>query len=253
MSLHGLLSLFYVIFIAAVFGNNITETDKQGTNTDVTKNVNKSHERLNNSTLTLASEGGLLTNGPDLSLSKENLTSLLALEDEIGKTKEKPSVPRKGVDNNLLPGTNVVHDNSTSVGHNVNKTVTNATNKPKNVTVDKNSNVTTVQPKPEVHKKPLILSYEALASSDTDIRAPVPSSKTVTTNQIPSPNENSIIHKYATKVNSHPGMVMPIVITILVVPMFAIVGYMALRRGQEAWKNRHYKRMDFLLDGMYND
>ncbi|KAJ2950734.1 hypothetical protein O0L34_g8995 [Tuta absoluta] len=53
--------------------------------------------------------------------------------------------------------------------------------------------------------------------------------------------------------SQHPGMVMPIVITILVVPMFAVLGYMAMKRGQEAWRNRHYKRMDFLLDGMYNE
>ncbi|KPI91200.1 hypothetical protein RR46_14704 [Papilio xuthus] len=94
--------------------------------------------------------------------------------------------------------------------------------------------------KTETPKKPLVLSNEALDQI------------TLTDFETSYPKDGHKV-KVPRNPNSHPGMIMPIVITILVVPMFAVVGYLAIKRGQEAWKNRHYKRMDFLLDGMYND
>lgn len=223
--------------------------------------------------LSLVSEGGtLLTN----MLPKQKLNSLITLDEELSKSKGKSVVPRKGV-NNMLAYTSTDENNSSqSTNNNAGSILLERLNTTRSqppvivkstdinvVTFDKlNSSYTTPKSNSTtvIHKKPLILSSEALASWDKQVQNnqpkmyTIPSKETMASSQIPSPNKGSIVKVYTTKSNgSHPGMIMPIVITILVVPMFAIVAYMALKRGQEAWKNRHYKRMDFLLDGMYND
>lgn len=47
--------------------------------------------------------------------------------------------------------------------------------------------------------------------------------------------------------------VLPIVMTILAVPLLAILLTVLYKRGSEWWQHRHYRRMDFLIDGMYNN
>lgn len=149
------------------------------------------------------------------------------------------------------------------------------TNQTTNNTIPTKVNTTTLKPitkkpttiKPNIVKKPTVLSFNELAKFDIHKNISTittehneqynltskPSSETLTRSQLPSPNKSSIISNKARNVNSHPGMITPLVISILVVPLFAVLGYMAFKRGREAWRNRHYKRMDFLLDGMYND
>lgn len=50
-----------------------------------------------------------------------------------------------------------------------------------------------------------------------------------------------------------PDYVLPIVLTILAVPLVAILFTVLYKRGAEWWQHRHYRRMDFLIDGMYNN
>lgn len=47
--------------------------------------------------------------------------------------------------------------------------------------------------------------------------------------------------------------VVPIVIVILSVPFVAILISILYKRGAEWWKYRHYRRMDFLINGMYDN
>ncbi|XP_067012192.2 probable serine/threonine-protein kinase DDB_G0272254 [Anabrus simplex] len=47
--------------------------------------------------------------------------------------------------------------------------------------------------------------------------------------------------------------IIPVVATILVVPLVVALLMFLYRRGAEFWERRHYRRMDFLIDGMYND
>lgn len=47
--------------------------------------------------------------------------------------------------------------------------------------------------------------------------------------------------------------VIPIVGVILSVPLVAIVTSIIYKRGSEWWQHRHYRRMDFLIEGMYNN
>lgn len=47
--------------------------------------------------------------------------------------------------------------------------------------------------------------------------------------------------------------VIPVVITIMATPILGIAAYILYTRGRDCWDKRHYRRMDFLIDGMYND
>lgn len=46
--------------------------------------------------------------------------------------------------------------------------------------------------------------------------------------------------------------IFPLVVLIFLVPMVLGVGVIILRRVRDYWSTRHYRRMDFLVDGMYN-
>ncbi|GBP17034.1 hypothetical protein EVAR_8107_1 [Eumeta japonica] len=205
----------------------------------------------------LITEGGIV-DVEDFNLkNKDDHNSLLVLEQEGVKRKEKPSVRRNGVVlNDIIPPDSEKlhsHKENLNISSKIseNNTHSELQHKEKsallfNVTDDKTNNAKSVG------SKPMILSSEALSET---------MQYTNTVAQTKSLQDKSGIDK-ETEINSkmhvadsqsHPDLVMPVVITILIVPLFAVVGYMALQKGREAWKNRHYKRMDFLVDGMYNE
>ena len=47
--------------------------------------------------------------------------------------------------------------------------------------------------------------------------------------------------------------IIPVMITIFALPLLGIGTYILYRRGRDCWDKRHYRRMDFLIDGMYNE
>lgn len=47
--------------------------------------------------------------------------------------------------------------------------------------------------------------------------------------------------------------IIPIAITIVALPILGIASFFLYNRGKDCWDKRHYRRMDFLIDGMYND
>ncbi|XP_046748808.1 uncharacterized protein LOC124412730, partial [Diprion similis] len=47
--------------------------------------------------------------------------------------------------------------------------------------------------------------------------------------------------------------IVPIAITIMAVPLLGVGAFVLYRQGRDCWDKRHYRRMDFLIDGMYND
>lgn len=253
--------LCHVLFIPFINSSNTTVSKLELTNITLSEPVPQKVKQSNETKVTLLSEGGSLLPGSSvLALPKDKLTNL---DSELLKNKIKPVVARKGVvyieDDNVKPqhgnvSTNIenptVAPKIQEITDPSKKNITGTTNKSIETKVNSsmlNTLSSAVQDvnKTVIHKKPLLLSYDTLANM-TDKASP----GTLVSDQIQSPNKEKA---YAKNANSHPGMIMPVVISILLVPMFAVLGYMALRRGQEAWKNRHYKRMDFLLDGMYND
>ncbi|CAG5009691.1 unnamed protein product [Parnassius apollo] len=214
------------------------------------------YEDYNKTKINLVSEGGALTPNAAadiVQLPKDKHNILLNLDNEIDKNKEKSVVARKGVVYSSV-------EDSQILGNGGNKEFSNTSNAYKDIksskeytydfknislpvksinTTDK-SLETVAEKNTHAPKKPSVLSSEALDQITL-----------IVSDQTFSKNGHNI--KTPKKPHSHPDMIMPIVITMLVVPMFAVIGYLALKKGQEAWKNRHYKRMDFLLDGMYND
>ncbi|KAL2718392.1 cell wall protein IFF7 [Vespula squamosa] len=47
--------------------------------------------------------------------------------------------------------------------------------------------------------------------------------------------------------------IIPIAITIVALPILGVASFILYNRGKDCWDKRHYRRMDFLIDGMYND
>lgn len=255
------LLLCHILLIPIVNSSNTTVAKPEPTNKTVTES--QKVNQPNATKETLLTEGGAVLPGVGasiLALPKEKITNL---DNELGKTKVKPVKARKGVvyveedsekqkktsNSNEIPVTAPKILDKTADVKNVTVTTNHSIESKVNTSQLNNvvKGVNKTETETETPKKPLLLSYDSLANM-TVKSSP---GTLVTPNQIQSPNKD--IKIYTKSANSHPGMIMPIVITILLVPMFAVLGYMALRRGQEAWKNRHYKRMDFLLDGMYND
>lgn len=252
--------LFYlvlcnVLFIYPTVGVNSTmSTDGNSTLNLLPKHLKKVETSGDLTKINILSEGGPITQtSQTITHPKEAHSALLNLDIEPGKDKstvpsnskivarkeavlEDKSATKQTTSSSSLPtesmNTVEIHNNKTLNG---NSSTVPSTNKTQ-----------------VVNKKPLVLSDEALAKMPDipkdELKIPgIQSSRiTLVADQIQSPRLQAATSR-------HPGLVMPIVITILVVPMFAVLGYMAMKRGREAWKNRHYKRMDFLLDGMYND
>ncbi|KAK9300137.1 hypothetical protein QLX08_007062 [Tetragonisca angustula] len=58
---------------------------------------------------------------------------------------------------------------------------------------------------------------------------------------------------------SHLGMpkkinyVLPVIVTLIALPVLGAIVFMLYKQGRDCWDKRHYRRMDFLIDGMYND
>ncbi|KOC71092.1 hypothetical protein WH47_01735 [Habropoda laboriosa] len=47
--------------------------------------------------------------------------------------------------------------------------------------------------------------------------------------------------------------VLPVIVTLIALPVLGAIIFMVYKQGRDCWDKRHYKRMDFLIDGMYND
>jgi hypothetical protein len=47
--------------------------------------------------------------------------------------------------------------------------------------------------------------------------------------------------------------VIPVVLVILAVPLFVVLAVVFYKKSLEFWERRHYRQMDFLIDGIYKD
>ncbi|XP_068988319.1 uncharacterized protein [Bombus flavifrons] len=47
--------------------------------------------------------------------------------------------------------------------------------------------------------------------------------------------------------------VLPVIVTLIALPVLGGIIFMIYKQGRDCWDKRHYRRMDFLIDGMYND
>ncbi|XP_015433001.1 PREDICTED: uncharacterized protein LOC107189046 [Dufourea novaeangliae] len=47
--------------------------------------------------------------------------------------------------------------------------------------------------------------------------------------------------------------VLPVIVTLIALPVLCAVIFIVYKQCRDCWDKRHYRRMDFLIDGMYND
>jgi len=52
---------------------------------------------------------------------------------------------------------------------------------------------------------------------------------------------------------SRNDYVIPVVLVIMAIPLVIVLALFLYKKGSEFWERRHYRRMDFLIDGMYNE
>lgn len=52
---------------------------------------------------------------------------------------------------------------------------------------------------------------------------------------------------------SRTDYVIPVVLVIMAIPLVIVLALFLYKKGSEFWERRHYRRMDFLVDGMYNE
>lgn len=93
-------------------------------------------------------------------------------------------------------------------------------------------------------------------SSQIEKHIPKPKPTVTTVDEIDEINESIPLSR--TK-NPPLGMprkmdyIVPVIITIVALPILGAAIFVLYRRGRDCWDKRHYRRMDFLIDGMYND
>lgn len=181
---------------------------------------------------TIISEGGRITQ------SVRNNSAHLGQEhtNNSTKNKAKPTSLAPTPSNLTVSVTDVpIIEESSSIQPHKHQTVPR-----KEAIPEKNTNVTTFNAtKPIIRLKPLITesSDDIFDSSLNDKRPPVSNLE------------------YMTEKDKHKkaDYVVPIVAVILSVPLVAIIISVLYKRSSEWWQHRHYRRMDFLIDGMYNN
>lgn len=136
----------------------------------------------------------------------------------------KLNVTNSHINNSLDPGANSSYSNASSI-----------------------SNITTVHTKTTNH------TTSKASHPEKHVPKPKP---TVTTVDGPDPSESRLSSR---KKDPPLGMprkidyIIPVIITIVALPILGAAIFILYRRGRDCWDKRHYRRMDFLIDGMYND
>ncbi|KAF7998030.1 hypothetical protein HCN44_009428 [Aphidius gifuensis] len=188
-------------------------------------------------------------------LPKSNLKNVVKkIETKLSSPEEIPSnstveyttkssvVARKGVDQLPIDSSiNINNKNLTKIILNTSKNKTDETA----TTTDKTSITTTPTTTTSTTtiktttKKPFKPKPTATGDDDVEVDAkPFPSMPTKTP-PIGMPSKISYV--------------IPVVLTILVGTLFIVFVLFLYRNGREYWEKRHYRRMDFLIDGMYNE
>jgi hypothetical protein len=183
--------------------------------------------------------------------------------------------PRKGVEQNIDPEKSDMSFNQTSFTNTKPVIETNSAletvhfdnqSKPSNIIIPR-SNITIQQSKGNSNHSTNSINLALLDVSHTGIVNNITNTFSHVEKHIPKPKPTVTIvdgpeidYRPSLHTKSSPlGMsrkvdyIVPVVTTIFALPLFAAVIFVLYRRGRDCWDKRHYRRMDFLIDGMYND
>ncbi|XP_015517546.1 uncharacterized protein LOC107222628 [Neodiprion lecontei] len=211
---------------------------------------------------TIVAEGGSFMTGENRMSTSEKNTN--------GEEPAKSSiVPRKGVsENETLPGIQVDNredlsrlDKSETSGQNLSPTRGfNSTNtstklpviaKPTTLLIDKSNH-------PESKLNYTKVDSTQFKISGENISMPQVTHKAKPTYTIGEGDDDEDMPSTAEQkpqigVIRKIDYIVPIAITIMAVPLLGVGVFVLYRQGRDCWDKRHYRRMDFLIDGMYND
>ncbi|CAL7944488.1 unnamed protein product [Xylocopa violacea] len=167
-------------------------------------------------------------------VSRKGANEKLSVKNETGLSTDK----MQSNDTKLVVESSSISSvisNNEKVDTNLNNTKSNITEKHYTIATQKN-----------------ILPNVSVTASSIQEHKPKPTATEVEPN---SDKEAFIPH---TK-GSHLGMpkkidyVLPVIVTLVALPVLGAIIFMVYKQGRDCWDKRHYRRMDFLIDGMYND
>lgn len=245
--------------------NSTVSTTKNNKNetqaiTIVTEGSGVSKINLNNNTLAIALAG----------VKKINSTKLIPLTTSTTTT----TTTIKPV---LVNATDSKANKTTKlslVGKNVTTIVANSTLKSSSstststTTSTTTTTTTTTTPKPKkpkitysVEDMPNIANVMPDTDSSSSSNNKFPSAEETNKQSVPkfSVDEPEIPHVQPSQefddgmYRNHRDYIIPIFSIIFAVPIVMALMIVAYRRFRDFWSTRHYRRMDFLVDGMYND
>lgn len=163
----------------------------------------------------------------------ENIKPIVENVSAVEITRINNQTEHSSIDTSRLNATNL-HSNGSSIDHNINS---NLSSVPVNVTVshiDTTNSATMSRP-----------------SSQKHIPKPKPTVTTIGKDEIDE--SRSLRGKSSLGMHRKVDYIVPVIITIVALPLLGGAIFIIYRRGRDCWDKRHYRRMDFLIDGMYND
>ncbi|KAK0159646.1 hypothetical protein PV327_010740 [Microctonus hyperodae] len=159
---------------------------------------------------------------------------------------------RKGVDNSITT-TEVPEKNNYSSTENEKQFNDNKNTMEKFISVNNTTQINSIKNSTDINST-TISTIKHLNTTKKKFR-PKP---TATIGGINNDNSKPIVHGAPTKspplgMSTKINYVVPVIITILILPLFVLSMIYIYKNGRDCWEKRHYRRMDFLIDGMYNE
>ncbi|XP_075155409.1 uncharacterized protein LOC142228784 [Haematobia irritans] len=210
-------------------GNNVTNLVNDKSIGQVNHTISNDNANNGNNTKSTNTTSPVTSNSSSTMIKPQNVTTTKSPNTDIHKTNATSP----------LPSTNSTSTTTTTTTTTTTSTTTTTT-------------TTTTTPKP---KKPKV-TYGVEDFPDLDKENPAWRNLTQQTssNKLPLP-EVPYAQPSQEEFNSHGGRdyILPIVSMIFIIPLAIGVLITTYRRFRDCWSTRHYRRMDFLVDGMYND
>lgn len=188
-------------------------------------------------------------NASDISNSSRITLKNESNDYNVGRNNTSKIVPRKGADISSV----TFHENESVVN------VSGVTEENHMIT----ASPSTVQPNLTITMRPNATTENSTllhqnATSNSKMNMHVVKHKPKPTATIGSNDMDAPMPVFSSK-GSFFGMskkmdyILPVVVTLVILPLLIAVSYVVYRKGRDCWDKRHYRRMDFLIDGMYND
>ncbi|XP_054004637.1 uncharacterized protein LOC128890300 [Hylaeus anthracinus] len=243
------------------YGNLSSANQPASESTYSTKSLNE------NVTPSFVGEGGPISIASTTQRASSTTSHSISISEHLNAESNFPNektpknskiVARKGANEMNVKREPVSHDTKSEAEHSTvasviginEKRVNVDLNNAKSETIDKLS-------KDDSHTTVKNASQEKVPTSTTIITSLLKEHKAKPTVTVAGPNSDK--RPFVSPTRSRLGMpkkidyLLPVIITLLALPILGAVIFMVYKQGRDCWDKRHYRRMDFLIDGMYND